>query len=123
MIDASSPITLDLDGLGGNNSISITGNKQDETLECWPDHREFHSGNLTLTTANFSTSFVDGVSGNDHALFHDSPGVDTLTIQGSLATMTDALNTYYMQAAHFPNVEAMSTAGGSDVVNVYRAPG
>ena len=116
----SSVTTLNLNGLAGVNSLSIVGTGKGEKAELWPTQAIFHSGDLTVTAANFTKTTVNGGKGsNDSVLFHDATGKSTFVAAANDSSLTGT--NYSAVALNFATAVATSAAGGNSVANFYES--
>jgi serralysin len=107
-------LSLVLDGLGGNDSLTVTGSSGDDTFEVWPDRLKL--GNLTIGMANIETISLEGGNGSDSVVIHDSPGNDNFQAGPGWAKM-DAAGVA-IAANSVEKVQANSTSG-SDTAYFY----
>jgi hypothetical protein len=111
---ARDPQTLgvSLNGLGGNDSLTIAGLSGNDTFEIWPDHLQ--SGGMIIGFTNIEAVTVNGGSGTDSVVFHDSTGNDSFQAGPGSATLTVAGTT--LAANSFENVQAYATSGNDTAV-------
>jgi hypothetical protein len=116
----SSVTTLNLNGLGGTNQLSILGTGKSETAQMWPTETIFHSGDLTVTATNFSQTTVNGgKGGNDSVLFHDVLGKCSFVAAAGDSSLTGA--NYSAVALNFAAAVAVSSPGEGSVANFHES--
>jgi len=108
--------SLKLNGLGGKNSLVITGTGKGEDAEVWSDHAIFRSGGLSLTATNFTSISIVG-AGTDTATLHDAAGANTLVANGGVVTLSGSGYTETVRG--FASTVAVAAAGSSDVADLY----
>ena len=109
--------TLNLDGLGGSNTITIVGTGKDESAEIWSNHLVFHSGSLTVTAAHVANITVRG-GGNDKVVLHDAAGKNSFVSSAGVAKLTGT--GYSEQAQNFASTRVYSTPGAVDTAVLYQ---
>ncbi len=115
---ASTVTTLHLNGLAGKNQLSILGTGKGETADIWANQTIFHSGNLTLTAANFNNTTVNGGQGStDKVRYHDVAG-NAWFVAGSNASSLTGTN-YTALALNFSKTSVVSPSGKSDIANFF----
>ena len=116
--------TLNIDGLGGHDTVIYNGIDINETAELWPTRGEFDS-NVDVTVVNVETIDADMAGGYDRVIFHDSTANDTFTAKAynSTATMTGLATGGTLSASRVEQVEAYAEAGGYDHARLYDSNG
>ncbi|MGA2617473.1 MAG: Ig-like domain-containing protein [Thermoguttaceae bacterium] len=110
--------SLNLDGLKGSNTLSITGTGKGETAKLWSDHMLFQSGKLTVTAKNVTNISVTG-GGNDKVTMQDTVGGAALSVKAGLATL--AGKGFALQARGFASVSADAKPGAKDTAALYES--
>ena len=109
---------LNIDGLGGSNTITIVGTGKSEDAEIWPDHLVFQSGSLTVTATHVANISIRG-GGNDEVRMHDAPGKNSFVSNAGLAKLSGA--GYSEQALNFASTRVYATPGAVDTANIYQS--
>ena len=110
--------TLNVNGEGGFNQLSIVGTGKSETAELWSDHAIFLSGDLTFTATNFVNSVVNGVlGGSDSVLYHDTAGNGWFVGMPYASSLSST--TFFTKAMNFAYTNVVSVPGKSSVANFY----
>jgi hypothetical protein len=112
---------LTFDGLGGTDTVLITGTGADETLEMWPDHGTYGDGGYVLELSNVEMTTATGGGGTDVAYLHDSVGDDTFTSTPIDAELTG--DGFALRAESFRYAHGFADAGGTDLAMLYDSPG
>jgi hypothetical protein len=107
---------LNLDGLGGTNSIVIHGTGHSECVQIWPTHLIFRSGSLTVTAADVTNTSVIG-GGNDQALLMDAQGSNSLLAKPGVVTFSG--KGFSEQVQNFAAVSAAAASGTLDTADLY----
>ncbi len=112
---------VQIDGLGGDDTLILTATDGDDSLVMRPGHIEMHGDGYAVTAANVETATVYGRQGNDTASLYDSAGDDQLVQwpAGSMLSGTGFSN----KVQQFESVYAYVTEGGLDLGKVYDSPG
>ena len=114
-------ITVDLDGLGGDDTVLLTGSVGKDTVELWPGHGTLSGEGYTVNIADAESITVFGGGGADTAVLHDDPdGVDTLQADPSAAAISG--EGYSNRVVSFADVRAYATPGHDDVVSLRDDP-
>ena len=114
----ASMTNLKLDGLGGDNSLVVTGTGKDETAQLWSNKLLFDSGDLSLTATDFANITVLG-GGNDTATLHDAVGANALVANAGTVTLSG--NGYIETVRGFADSTAIAAAGSSDTADLYES--
>ncbi len=108
--------SINLDGLKGSNTLSITGTGQGETAKLWSDHMVFQSGKLTVTAKNVTNISVVG-GGHDKVTLQDTVGGAALAVKAGLTTLTG--KGFALQVRNFASVTAYAKPGAKDTADLY----
>jgi len=139
--DPDSVHTILFDGGKGTDTVIFHGSEDDESVELWSNRGVFrgpegdydtpHSPHRYLVdTTNVELLTADAGGGDDKAVLHDSAGDDVFTSEISqddpdhrrLGKMKMGV-TVTLVATGYAELEAASTAGGTDAANFYGSPG
>jgi hypothetical protein len=117
----SSVTTLNLNGLGGSNQLTILGRGKNETAEIWSDHASFRSGSLTVTAANFTNTTINGGNNStDTVRYHDTAGNAWFVAVPNASSLTGA--NYLALGLNFAKTVVVSPVGKSgNIANFYPA--
>ncbi len=113
--------TLSFDGLGGEDTVILTGSAGDETLELWANAGVLIGESWAVNFAAVESVEADGGGGNDTANLYDSPGDDMLVTAPRYARLTG--DGFSVKATSFNSINAFATAGGHDTARIYDSPG
>ena len=106
-------ITVELDGLEGQDTVSLTGTDRDDLAQLWPGRCTLSGDGYTVTIANAEAIIVDGGGGTDVAkLYGDPDGKDIFKADPQGATLSG--DGYSNDVASFHYVHAYATEGGGD---------
>ena len=108
-------------GLGGNDTVRLTGTEGNDYVELWSDHGTFSGTGYRVTVAGVETITVDGRTGSDTALLHDSAGDDRLVASPTKASLTSSGSARAVSG--FEKVTVEATAGGADVASLTDSAG
>ncbi len=114
-------IAVEFDGLGGHDSVLLTGTNGNETLELWPGRGVLHGDGYTATVTGVETIAAEGLGGNDVAKLYDSAGNDTFSAGPTEGALFG--DNFYNRVKSFDAVHAYATAGGIDVAKLYDSAG
>ncbi|MBN2477131.1 MAG: proprotein convertase P-domain-containing protein [Pirellulales bacterium] len=109
------------DGLGGHDTVKLTGTVGDETVVLWPDHGTMAGNNYLVTVTNVESIDAYGLGGDDHVTFYDGPGNDTFGGGPNGAAMDGPGVDNY--ASGFETVIALAEAGGQNVAKFFDSAG
>ena len=109
------------DGLGGHDTVLITGAATDDTVELWVDAVHCFGANYVVDATGVEAITVDGQGGSDVAYLNDSPGDDVLVASPTSVTLEGT--GYSHTALGFETVHTYAKAGGIDVAQLYDSPG
>ena len=109
---------LNIDGLGGSNTITIVGTGKSEDAEIWPDHLVFQSGSLTVTATHVANISIRG-GGNDEVRMHDVPGKNSFVSNAGLAKLLRGR--LFRAGAEFRQHASRATPGAVDTANIYQS--
>ncbi|MEX0726284.1 MAG: Calx-beta domain-containing protein [Planctomycetaceae bacterium] len=110
-----------LDGMAGNDAITIHGTSANESAQIDPGHMTWTGVNLFVDATSFSTVEVFGGGGVDSAVMNDTVGDDSFTSYVYEATLTGSGVTHKVR--DFANVSVLSYAGGYDTANLFDTAG
>ncbi|MFH1919863.1 MAG: hypothetical protein ABIP48_08270 [Planctomycetota bacterium] len=114
-------ITLDFDGLGGNDTVTLTGSGGADRADLWPGHGTLSGEGYSVAVANVESVTINGGGGTDVAALRDNPaGKDTFTADPDAATLSG--DGYSNQVVSFRYVHAFSTSGDSDTAYLHDDP-
>jgi hypothetical protein len=103
--------TIEIDGLGGRDTVTFTGTDGREIVDLWPDRGVLAGEGHTVAVAHVEAITVHGGGGTDDvAKLHDSNGPDTLRIAPGSAVLSGA--GYTLTASGFPSVLGYASADG-----------
>jgi hypothetical protein len=115
---ASQATTILIDGLEGQDSATILGNDQDESIRVSPSQVTLTTASQTLGVFNVPRIMVSGGGGNDAAVLRDSSGADQLTAIGSSAVLVSP-NNQRIELVAIDSVQAISAVdAGPDQATV-----
>ena len=80
--------TLTFNGLGGQDSVILTGSSADDRVEMWADRATLTSEYYTVVVTNVESITAIGNGGADLAILHDTAGDDTFVVHPDLAQFT-----------------------------------
>ena len=107
-------------GLGGYDTVNLAtlASNENDNAELWPDHGTFTSAGVTTTLTDVDSININGGTGEDSVIIHDSASDDILYARAaaaaqpvSLITMADTANSYSHQLDDFEILNAYSTSG------------
>lgn len=112
--------TLRVDGLGGNDLLTLTTAGQASSVIMRPNGSDVQGGGYSVSIANV---FMQSVTGDSAvtASFYDSPGEDRWTVHADQASMSG--QGYYNLAGPCAAYYAYADAGGKDTAIFYDSPG
>ena len=73
--------TLTFNGLGGQDSVILTGSSAADRVEMWADHATLSSEYYTVVVTNVESITAIGSGGADTAILHDTAGDDTFVVR------------------------------------------
>jgi len=118
---AASVTTVDLDGLGGNDTVKLTASAGKDTVELWPGYGALSGDGYTVNVAGAEVITVYGGGGSDVAALYDDPdGVDTLQADPAAAALSG--EGYLNRVVAFAKVNAYATPGYDDVASLRDDP-
>ena len=116
----SSVKTLNLNGLAGNNQLSILGTGKGETAEISSNQTIFLSGDLTVTATNFTNTTVNGGKGStDTVRYHDTAGNGRFVAAANSSSLTGT--NYTAAALNFSKTIVATPTGKGDVASFYES--
>ncbi|NQT17235.1 MAG: hypothetical protein HQ582_31060, partial [Planctomycetes bacterium] len=114
MYVAPEVVNLTIDGLDGNDTITVTGTAGNDVLDLSPGGGTLTGDGYSLTLQSAESIAVDGGGGADLAFLHDNPaGKDTFTGDPDSGTLSG--DGYENQVTSFRYVHVYGTAGNVDV--------
>ena len=108
------------DGGEGYDTVNLTtlASNENDNAELWPDHGTFTSAGVTTTLTDVDSININGGTGEDSVIIHDSANDDILFARAaanaqpvSLITMADTANSYSHRLDDFEILNAYSTSG------------
>ena len=118
---ASTVETINFDGMGGNDIVTLKGTSGAETVTALPGQVTFVGSNFTLVATDVEDVTVDGMGGSDTAILRDSSGDDTVVMRVNDTTLTGP--GYSNVILNFEEVQAYALNGGKDVAMMYDTDG
>ena len=122
------PFTLDpavknlaIDGMGGNDTVKLTGTGSEETATLRPGTAQLLGPGYRIDVAGAASIIVDGGGGWDVAGMFDSPGNDVF--RGTPGGGQLSGPGFFNRVEDFQSVHAYAKAGGYDVAHLYDSPG
>jgi len=113
-------ITVELDGLGGDDTVLLTGSAGKDTVELWPGRGTLSGEGYTVHIADAESITVLGGGGPDVAVLHDDPdGDDTFQSWPEQAKLYG--DGFFNRVRSFRWVHAFST-GGKDMAVLHDDP-
>ena len=113
-------ITVEFDGLGGEDTVLLTGSVGKDTVELWPGRGTLSGEGYTVHVADAESIRVLGGGGPDVAVLHDDPdGDDTFQSWPWEAKLYG--DGFFNRVRSFPWVHAFST-GGKDMAVLHDDP-
>ena len=117
---ASTVETINFDGMGGDDIITLTGTDGVETVTLRPGEVTFVGSNFTFNATDVEDVTVNGRGGKDTAEIRGSSGDDALVMQVDKTTMTGS--GFTTMVVKFEEVHAYSE-GGIDEAKLYDTDG
>ncbi len=118
---ASTITTINFDGMGGDDIVTLTGTSGVDNLYAAPSEITFEGTGYTINLSDVEDVTVDGKGGADVAELRDSAGTDTVVMKVDNTVMSGP--GYSNAAFNFETVYAYSTNGGDDVAKLYDTAG
>ncbi len=112
--------TVQINGLGGNDTATLHGSAGTENVRMWAGKARFMATGLDLWAYAETISVTSG-GGDDTVRFLDSAGKDVVTAAYHSASMVG--DGYSNSATGFYYMLANSTSGGADEAYLYDSPG
>ena len=107
---AAETITVEFDGLGGDDTVLLTGSAGKDTVELWPGRGTLSGEAYTVHVADAESITVHGGGGPDVAVLHDDPdGDDVFQSWPEQAKLYG--DGFFNWVKSFQWVHAFSTAG------------
>ena len=124
---ATGPWSLTFNGLGGNDTITITGGHGTDTAFIGQTGKgtvKVVGTGYTLSGSNMETVSVQAGAGTSQvAKLWDTVGNDVFAARYHEATMTDAAASYTYSVSGFDSIFAYKTNLGTDEARFYDSPG
>jgi len=117
----SAAVTLNFDGLGGDDTVVLRGTDGDDTAELSTDGGTLSGEGYTANVTGVESITVEGLGGDDAATFADSAGNDEFASWPGGATMIAPTGT--SSATGFETIVANAGGGGTDTAKMYDSPG
>ena len=118
---ASTVTTINFDGMGGDDTVTLTGTSGVDKLYAAPSEITFEGTGYTINLSDVEDVTVDGKGGADVAELRDSAGTDTAVMKVNKTIMSGP--GYSNTALNFEEVYAYSTNGGDDEARLYDTDG
>lgn len=113
--------TINFDGMGGNDIVTLTGTSGVEKAYTRPGEVTFEGSNFTLVATDVEDVTVDGKGGADVAELRDSAGNDSLVMEVDKTTLIGT--GFSSKVIKFEEVYAYATGGGVDEAKLYDTDG
>jgi hypothetical protein len=114
---------IHIDGLGGNDEITIHGTGQNETVALQPGSASVHGQTYELYATGVETVTVDAGSGSDQVTLVGSAGSNRFYSYADHAALTDSPRSYSYRVENFETVGVNAAGDGRDYAYLYDAPG
>ncbi|MFN0197507.1 MAG: Calx-beta domain-containing protein, partial [Planctomycetaceae bacterium] len=114
--DAASVASIELDGLGGDDQLQVTGTSATENVELRLGSLRLVNSSITLNAADFSEISVLSGGGQDRAYLYDSIGDDEFLASPASAELNGS--GFSNRVVGYRRVYAYSYAGGRDVAHL-----
>jgi large repetitive protein len=118
---ASTVDTVNFDGMGGDDIVTLTGTSGVEKVYTRPGEVTFEGSNFTVNATDVEDVTVDGKGGVDVAELRDSAGSDSLVMEVDKTTL--AGSGFSSKVIKFEEVYAYATNGGVDEAKLYDTDG
>ncbi len=119
-VPAGTP-SIVFDGLGGHDTVTLSGSGADDVTELWFDHGYLQGGDYWVSVTGVESITVLGGAGDDTATLHDSAGDDSFFSSPVEASLEG--QGYYNRVEGFESVEALATEGGNDQATLHDSAG
>jgi hypothetical protein len=120
----TSGTSLVFEGLGGVDTVIVTGTSGKEVVTLWPTGGTFQfPGGFTLEVRSVEKITVDAKGGTDELTVYDSSLTDTMTATPTQVTAASQDGSFSHSAKNFETVTLISTAGGEDLAMLYDSAG
>jgi len=120
----TSGTSLVFEGLGGVDTVIVTGTSGKEVVTLWPTGGRFQfPGGFTLEVRSVEKITVDAKGGTDELTVYDSSLTDTMTATPTQVTAASQDGSFSHSAKNFETVTLISTAGGEDLAMLYDSAG
>jgi subtilisin-like proprotein convertase family protein len=113
--------SIRFNGLGGSDTVKITGSDADESVELWPRRLTFTGSDYLINATNIEVAVINGLGGEDQATLWDSAGNDVFTAKPTAVTQTGP--GYSQTLNNFEQTYAHASLGGADVASFYGSAG
>jgi len=108
------------DGLGGNDTVVLTGTAGDDLLDLWTDGATLEGAGFSVTVANVESITADGLTGADTVTLNGSDADELLAGWATGAWMQSAGGGHTAEGFETVNIEG---GAGFDIVRIYDSPG
>ena len=116
--DASITTAYRIDGLDGNDQITVQGTDEDEMASLQYDSLDVAGQTYHVHAVNVETVIVDGNGGADSLEIYDWTGDDTFAVDPTQATMDWGGDGVDVTGLGFETVKGVATNGGIDVATL-----
>ncbi len=120
--DAALYNVIRIDGLGGNDTITVYGTNQDETVTLQPGSASVAGQTCALYVTGVETITVDAGLGNDQVSMTGSTGSNRLYSYGDYSRMTDSTRSFSHRVEGFETLTVDVSGGSSNSVYLYDTP-
>jgi len=117
----SNAVAVVFDGLGGNDTVSLSGTGGNDIVELWGDQGTLTGDGYSATVSHVETITAEGLGGEDHATLHDSAGNDEFISWpfGAMMVTSTGSNT----VTGFEAIVGNAGNGGYDKARFYDSAG
>ncbi len=115
--------TIRIDALVGNDTVTILGTDQDETVTLQPGSADVFGQAYEVHVANVETISVNAGDGSDSLTMTGSAGSNRLFSYADYATFRDSTRTFSFRVEDFESVSVDASAGSSNYAFAYDSPG
>jgi len=112
--------SVNFDGLGGDDTVTLTGTAGADALELWPGRGTLTGKGYALSLAGVESVSADGLGGDDQAVLHGSDAADEFVSWAGGALMTTG--TGQQELSGFETIHGYGGAG-SDLAKMYASHG
>jgi len=120
--DAAVYDAICIDGLGGNDTITIYGTNQDETVTLQPGSASVVGQTYGLYVTGVETITVDAGLGSDQVTMTGSGGSNRLYSYADYARLTDSVRSFSHRVEGFETLTVDVSGGSTDSAYLYDTP-